>query len=366
MFLVLLLGFAASKILYSYLPKKSIGEPSSEKIGGVSLSSPELPLSGGVKNALEKKSNQTPDQNIDEGSRKPESVESDTQEKNDASIALGKLTEAEINPDSVIKERGKAPPLKENEESEEVREMASQDVKEMVEKVNISPSMKVSLEDKNTKILFSDSPSKIVPDARFIQLKNGDYYLGLLTETGSPTGIGILVYEDNSIYEGMFKNGNKDQIGKLTDANGVVHIGYFYKDHYVGKLDSPITRQLATYRIAREDPYFFIGHWEKKLTYSEDFKYEVLWMDFSFDSHNKLVLARIKRERNSGQLHIKDLSHSETMSWIMKELIMNSENVLFLSKTNDEFTRLSKRIQNPLKEKSFSLRQKTSSTATKK
>ncbi len=159
---------------------------------------------------------------------------------------------------------------------EEKKPLSAKDLADML---NISPSMHFITGAENTRVEFSAKPSKIVPNDSFIRLKNGDYYVGFLTQDGISDGMGIIIYQDNSIYEGTIENSVKDGFGKFTDAEGIVTIGKWQNDYYVDESKKISAKKKGGRKVALDDPYFYMGHWKKPF-YEENPTYEALWMDF--------------------------------------------------------------------------------------
>ncbi len=357
MIIILLIGIGAAKFIYLDLPKKGNDDPSN-KSSVASVSALETTALTPKKDDNEIKS-ELPGKEVHVTSDQPPTIESETQDKNIPPVDPNRVVEAKSNPEPVTKDLAEAPGTK-----EEKKPLSTKDLAEML---NISPSMEFITEGGNTRVEFSAKPSKIVPNDSFIRLKNGDYYLGTLTQDGIPDGMGIIIYQDNSIYEGTIENGAKDGFGKFTDAEGIVTIGKWQNDHYVDESKEISAKKKGAYKVALDDPYFYIGHWEKKPTYEESPKYEALWIDFSFNSNQELTLAISSRERNSGKLNTKDISHKDTLSWIKTKLKIVNDNVLSYSKNKYKFKRLSKRVVAPEEvTKKYSMFENSTSTKAKK
>ncbi len=360
--LIFLIGSGVALFLYTHSSKKDKDEILPKKLSLATVSSQKSAIIAAVKEDKNReeyfpaktKNKATPNQ--------PRFIESEPQHENGASSEPAKLVALKSNQESVLEAKEKAPVTK-----KEKREMMLQQMKELVDMVNISSSMEIYFEDEKMMINHSEKPSTIIPDSRFIQLKNGDYYLGYLNEKGKPEGLGIFIYQDHSIYEGLIKDGIRDGMGKFTDPEGTVTLGDWQNDKYVDKSKEIPAKKKGAYKVAIEDPHFYIGHWEKKLTYEESAKHEVLWMDFSLNSSNELVLAKTLRERSTGKLNVKDVSHEDTLSWIKAKLKIVNDDVLYYRKNKYEFKRLSKRILAPKDEtKRYSINEKATSTNIKK
>jgi hypothetical protein len=55
------------------------------------------------------------------------------------------------------------------------------------------------------------------------------YYVGTVNKFGKPDGMGRMVYPNNSIYEGAFRNGEPAGYGRKFDSNGSIFTGLYLK-----------------------------------------------------------------------------------------------------------------------------------------
>jgi len=60
-------------------------------------------------------------------------------------------------------------------------------------------------------------------------------YWGTVNKFGKPDGIGRMIFADNSIHEGAFKNGEPSGYGRRCDINGSVFSGTFEQGIRSGK-----------------------------------------------------------------------------------------------------------------------------------
>ena len=60
-------------------------------------------------------------------------------------------------------------------------------------------------------------------------------YCGDLSSLTILNGVGQLVYQDGSSYQGTFVNGLPEGLGRKIESDGSVHIGYYLKGQRWGK-----------------------------------------------------------------------------------------------------------------------------------
>ncbi len=67
-----------------------------------------------------------------------------------------------------------------------------------------------------------------------LEYSNGDKYNGYFSPNWTREGFGILLYNNNNKYEGMFKNNLAEGLGRLITTNGDYYEGEFQKDRISG------------------------------------------------------------------------------------------------------------------------------------
>ena len=69
-----------------------------------------------------------------------------------------------------------------------------------------------------------------------VTLKNEHYkYWGTVNNFNKPDGVGRMIFNENSIHEGAFKNGEPCGWGRRTDINGTIFRGVFEQGIRSGK-----------------------------------------------------------------------------------------------------------------------------------
>ena len=54
-------------------------------------------------------------------------------------------------------------------------------------------------------------------------------YTGTVNKFNKPEGIGRMVFNDNRVHEGAFKNGNPTGYGRRLEPNGSVYEGLYFQ-----------------------------------------------------------------------------------------------------------------------------------------
>lgn len=68
-----------------------------------------------------------------------------------------------------------------------------------------------------------------------VDFPDGGQYIGVVSSSGTPTGLGIFRYSDGKFDVGSYKEGHLHGLGRLHLHNGDVYDGWLNRGHFQGR-----------------------------------------------------------------------------------------------------------------------------------
>ena len=159
-----------------------------------------------------------------------------------------------------------------------------------------------------------------------IQLENGEIYGGGWNLQGEKEGYGIIIYNDNNIYKGLWKNNKYGEFGCFIHNNGNYYLGKFNNGKAKGKGEMLIKNKLKYIGdfenelpngegelINFEDESIYKGHIINGvkegygvLEFSDGTKYEGEFKDDNYNGHGKIVYSNESKYEGDFKNSLKD------------------------------------------------------------